>query len=245
MGERARWSGENCVRSSIGLPQVQENFIKAMSRLGKPVVLVLSSGRPVALSRVEPMCDAIVAMWQPGVPGGRPVAGVLSGRVNPSGRLCVTFPRTTGQIPIYYNRRKSSRPTLGLYQDIPSTPLYEFGHGLSYTTFDYGPLKLSADSIGTHGKLTAEITVTNTGTRDGAEVVQWFVSDPFCRITRPGRELKHFEKQTLRAGESRTFRFEIDPMRHLSYVDADGQRFLEGGEFFVMAGNRKARFVVR
>ena len=245
MGERARWSGENCVRSSIELPQVQESFIKAMSRLGKPVVLVLSSGRPVALSRVEPMCDAIVAMWQPGVPGGRPVAGVLSGRVNPSGRLCVTFPRTTGQIPIYYNRRKSSRPTLGLYQDIPSTPLYEFGHGLSYTTFDYGPLKLSADSIGTNGKLTAEITVTNTGTRDGAEVVQWFVSDPFCRITRPGRELKHFEKQMLRAGESRTFRFEIDPMRHLSYVDADGQRFLEGGEFFVMAGNRKARFVVR
>ena len=244
MGERRKWSGENCVRASIELPAIQEEFIAEVKKAGKPVVLVLANGRPLALERVEPLCDAIVEMWQPGTPGGRPVAGVLSGRVNPSGKLCVTFPRATGQIPIYYNRRKSARPYQGKYQDIPSTPLYEFGHGLSYTTFEYGDLRLSTDSIGPDGKLTAEITVTNTGRRDGAEVVQWFISDPFCRVTRPERELKHFEKQTLRAGESRTFRFEIEPTRDLSFVDGDGQRFLENGEFFVMVNGKKARFVV-
>ncbi len=241
MGERAKWSGENCVRSAIELPSVQEDFIAEVKKAGKPIVLVLASGRPLALARVEPLCDAIVEMWQPGVPGGRPVAGVLSGRVNPSGKLSVTFPRSTGQIPIYYNRRKSSRPTLGLYQDIPSTPLYTFGHGLSYTTFEYGDLRLSADTIGHTTRLTAEITVTNTGQRDGAEVVQWFVSDPACRITRPERELKHFEKQLIRAGESRTFRFEIDPARDLSFVDADGRRFLENGEYFIQVKDKKAR----
>lgn len=244
MGERRKWSGENCVRAAVELPAIQEALIAEVKKAGKPVVLVLANGRPLGLERVEPLCDAIVEMWQPGLPGGRPVAGVLSGRVNPSGRLCVTFPCSTGQIPIYYNRRKSARPTLGKYQDIPSTPLYGFGHGLSYTTFAYGDLRLSADSIGPEGKLTAEITVTNTGKRDGAEVVQWFVSDPFCRITRPERELKHFEKQMLRAGESRTFSFEISPMRDLSFVDDDGRRFLENGEFFVIVNGKKARFVV-
>ena len=244
MGERRKWSGENCVRAAVELPAIQEALIAEVKKAGKPVVLVLANGRPLGLERVEPLCDAIVEMWQPGLPGGRPVAGVLSGRVNPSGRLCVTFPRSTGQIPIYYNRRKSARPTLGKYQDIPSTPLYGFGHGLSYTTFAYGDLRLSADSIGPEGKLTAEITVTNTGKRDGAEVVQWFVSDPFCRITRPERELKHFEKQMLRAGECRTFSFEISPMRDLSFVDDDGRRFVENGEFFVIVNGKKARFVV-
>lgn len=244
MGEKAGWSGENCVRSAIELPAVQEAFIAEVKKAGKPVVLVLSSGRPLALGRVEPLCDAIVEMWQPGIPGGRPVAGVLSGRVNPSGKLSVTFPRATGQVPIYYNRRKSARPYQGQYQDIPSTPLYDFGHGLSYTEFRYGTLKLSADSVGRDEKLTAEITVTNAGQRDGAEVVHWFVSDPACRITRPERELKHFEKQTLRAGETRTFRFEIDPLRDLGFVDQDGRRFLESGEYFIQVKDQKVRLVI-
>ena len=215
-----------------------------MQKAGKPMVLVLSSGRPLALQRVEPFCDAIVEMWQPGVPGGRPVAGVLSGRVNPSGKLSVTFPRTTGQIPVYYNRRQSSRPRQGLYQDIPSTPLYEFGHGMSYTSFEYGDLKLSRESVTGGETLTAEISVTNTGERDGAETVHWFISDPACRITRPLRELKHFEKQVIPAGETRVFRFGIDPARDLSFVDSDGNRFLEPGDYYIMVKDRKVRLQV-
>ena len=244
MGERRGWSGENGSRSSIELPEIQEEFIVEMQKAGKPMVLVLSSGRPLALQRVEPLCDAIVEMWQPGVPGGRPVAGVLSGRVNPSGKLSVTFPRTTGQIPVYYNRRQSSRPRQGLYQDIPSTPLYEFGHGLNYTSFEYGDLKLSRESVTGGETLTAEISVTNTGERDGAETVHWFISDPACRITRPLRELKHFEKQVIPAGETRVFRFVIDPARDLSFVDSDGNRFLEPGDYYIMVKDRKVRLQV-
>lgn len=244
MGERRGWSGENGSRSCIELPEIQEEFIVEMQKAGKPMVLVLSSGRPLALQRVEPLCDAIVEMWQPGVPGGRPVAGVLSGRVNPSGKLSVTFPRTTGQIPVYYNRRQSSRPRQGLYQDIPSTPLYEFGHGLSYTSFEYGDLKLSRESVTGGETLTAEISVTNTGERDGAETVHWFISDPACRITRPLRELKHFEKQVIPAGETRVFRFRIDPARDLSFVDSDGNRFLEPGDYYIMVKDRKVRLQV-
>lgn len=244
MGERRGWSGENCVRSSIELPAVQEAFIAEVKKAGKPVVLVLSSGRPLALARVEPLCDAIVEMWQPGVPGGRPVAGVLSGRVNPSGKLSVTFPYATGQIPVYYNRRKSARPYSGKYQDIPSEPLYTFGHGLSYTDFQYGDLTLSKTSVKRGEKLVAEITVTNAGQRDGAEVVQWFISDPYCSITRPNCELKHFEKQLLKVGETRTFRFEIDPMRDLSFVDADGHRFLETGDYYIQVKDRKVKLEI-
>lgn len=240
MGEKRNWSGENCSRSAIELPAVQESFIQEMKKAGKPMVLVLASGRPLGLHRVEPLCDAIIEMWQPGIPGGRPVAGVLSGRVNPSGKLCVTFPRTTGQIPVYYNQRQSSRPTLGLYQDIPSAPLYEFGHGLSYTTYQYGELKLSKQTIKKEETLVAEIAVTNVGNRTGAETVHWFISDPYCRITRPKRELKHFEKLEIPAGETRIFRFEINPMRDLSFVDGEGNRFLETGEYGVIVNGQKA-----
>ena len=244
MGERHNWSGENCVRSTIELPDVQSAFIAEMKKAGKPIVLILANGRPLALSNVEPLCDAIVEMWQPGVPGGKPVAGVLSGRVNPSGKLSVTFPRATGQIPIYYNRRKSARPESGKYQDIPSTPLYEFGYGLSYTHFAYGDLSLSKSSVSAGEKLVAQISVTNVGKCDGAETVHWFISDPACRITRPNKELKHFEKQPIKAGETKIFRFEIDPMRDLSFVDADGQRFLEPGEYYVMVGGQKVKLEI-
>lgn len=244
MGERRGWSGENSVRSAIELPAVQEAFVAEMKKAGKPVIVVLCSGRPLALARVEPFCDAMVEMWQPGVPGARPVAGVLSGRVNPSGKLSVTFPYATGQIPVYYNRRKSARPHIGKYQDIPSEPLFAFGHGLSYTDFQYGELKLSKTSIKRGEKLVAEVTVTNAGQRDGAEVVQWFISDPYCSITRPNRELKYFEKKFLKAGESHTFRFEIDPMRDLSFVDTDGHRFLETGDYYIQVKDRKVKLEI-
>ena len=244
MGEKRLWSGENCARSVIELPAVQERFIRKIKEVGRPVVLVLASGRPLGLHRVESLCDAIVEMWQPGIPGGRPVVGVLSGRVNPSGKLCVTFPRTTGQIPLYYNQRQSARPYMGKYQDVPSTPLYEFGHGLSYTTYRYGEIRLSKQAVGKDENLVAEIAVTNTGRRAGAETVHWFITDPYCRISRPVRELKHFEKQLIGPGETKVFRFEINPMRDLGFVDSDGRRFLEEGIYYVQVKDKRVKLEV-
>ena len=215
-----------------------------VAQTGKPLVLVLSSGRPLELCRLEPLCGAMVQMWQPGIRGGNPLAGILSGRINPSGRLAMTFPRSTGQIPIYYNRRQSGRTHQGKYQDIPSTPLYEFGHGLSYTTFEYGDLRPSATTLRRGEKTTVEVSVTNTGDMDGAETVHWFISDPVCRISRPVRELKHFEKQPIRRGETRTFRFEIDPEKDLSFTDDDGNRFLEPGDYFILVKDKKVKLTL-
>ena len=243
LGEKRRWSGENCSRSTIALPSVQEGLLAAVRRAGKPVVLLLSSGRPLDVSRMEPLADAMLEIWQPGTMGGYAVAGIVSGRYNPSGKLPVTFPYTSGQIPIYYNHRnRSRRGTQGLYQDIQSTPMYEFGYGLSYTEFEYGDLKLSSDSVSKTGKLTASITVKNVGERDGYETVHWFISDPYCHITRPVKELRHFEKLLLRAGECKTFSFEIDPWRDLSFVDDKGNRFLDSGSYNVIVKDRSASF---
>lgn len=243
LGEKRRWSGENCSRSTIALPSVQEGLLAAVRRAGKPVVLLLSSGRPLDVSRMEPLADAMLEIWQPGTMGGYAVAGIVSGRYNPSGKLPVTFPYTSGQIPIYYNHRnRSRRGTQGLYQDIQSTPMYEFGYGLSYTEFEYGDLKLSSDSVSKTGKLTASITVKNVGERDGYETVHCFISDPYCHITRPVKELRHFEKLLLKAGESKTFTFEIDPWRDLSFVDDKGNRFLDSGSYNVIVKDRSVSF---
>mgnify|MGYP002749864315 CR=1 FL=1 len=244
LGEKKQWSGENASRSTIALPEIQEQLAAELAQTGKPLVLVLSSGRPLELCRLEPLCGAMVQMWQPGIRGGNPLAGILSGRINPSGRLAMTFPRSTGQIPIYYNRRQSGRTHQGKYQDIPSTPLYEFGHGLSYTTFEYGDLRPSATTLRRGEKVTVEVSVTNTGGMDGAETVHWFISDPVCRISRPVRELKHFEKQPIRRGETRTFRFEIDPEKDLSFTDDDGNRFLEPGDYFILVKDKKVKLTL-
>lgn len=234
LGEMMTWSGENASRSSIALPQMQEELAKELKKAGKPVVLVLVNGRPLELNRLEPVSDAILEIWQPGVNGALPMAGILSGRINPSGKLAMTFPYSTGQIPIYYNRRKSGRGHQGFYKDITSDPLYPFGHGLSYTEFKYGTVTPSVTKVKRGEKLSAEVTVTNTGDRDGAETVHWFISDPYCSITRPVKELKHFEKQFIKAGESKTFRFDIDPERDFGFVNEDGKRFLETGEYHIL-----------
>ena len=231
LGEMMTWSGENASRSSIALPQMQEELAKELKKAGKPVVLVLVNGRPLELNRLEPVSDAILEIWQPGVNGALPMAGILSGRINPSGKLAMTFPYSTGQIPIYYNRRKSGRGHQGFYKDITSDPLYPFGHGLSYTEFKYGTVTPSATKVKRGEKLSAEVTVTNIGARDGAETVHWFISDPYCSITRPVKELKHFEKQLVKAGETKTFRFDIDLERDFGFVNEDGKRFLEVGEY--------------
>ena len=234
LGEMLTWSGENASRSTIALPQIQEELVKELKEAGKPIILVLSNGRPLELNRMEPLCDAILEIWQPGINGARSMAGILSGRINPSGKLAMTFTYSTGQIPIYYNRRKSGRGHQGFYKDITSDPLYPFGHGLSYTEFKYGTVTPSATKVKRGDKLSAEVTVTNTGARDGAETVHWFISDPYCSITRPVKELKHFEKQFIKVGETKTFRFDIDLERDFGFVNEDGKRFLEAGEYHIL-----------
>lgn len=239
LGERRQWTGENASRATLALPPIQEELARTLSEVGKPIVLLLSNGRPLELCRLEPLCAGILEIWQPGTAGGKPVAGLLSGRLNPSGRLAVTFPRTTGQIPIYYNQRRKARPDQGAYLDLPDTPMYPFGHGLSYAEFRYGEIRqVSVEP------LVLELTVTNTSSRDGAESLLWYVSDPVCSITRPVRELKHFEKRLIRAGDSETFRFEVDPLRDLGFVDETGRRFLEPGEYWIQAGPQKFRLLI-
>ena len=234
LGEMLTWSGENASRSTIALPQIQEELVKELKEAGKPIILVLSNGRPLELNRMEPLCDAILEIWQPGINGARSMAGILSGRINPSGKLAMTFPYSTGQIPIYYNRRKSGRGHQGFYKDITSDPLYPFGHGLSYTEFKYGTVTPSVTKVKRGDRLSVEVTVTNVGARDGAETVHWFISDPYCSITRPVKELKHFEKQLIRTGETKTFRFDIDLERDFGFVNEDGKRFLEAGEYHIL-----------
>ena len=263
LGEKRKWSGENASRSSIEIPAAQIELLKSVSeaarRAHKPVVVILFNGRALDVTKIEPLADAILEAWQPGITGGDAVAVLLSGKESPSGRLTLTFPRSVGQIPIYYNHRNSGRRgKQGLYQDIPSTPLYDFGYGLSYTTFEYGqpvlkallkdgkevkvgaqPLKL-ADVA----RIKASVEVRNTGSVDSREVVQWYVTDPYCTITRPVKELKHFEKRMIAAGEAQTFVFDIEPMEDLGFVDNTGRRFIEAGEFILHAGKQNVKFTI-
>ncbi|MGF2410735.1 glycoside hydrolase family 3 C-terminal domain-containing protein [Ferruginibacter sp.] len=244
MGEMKKWSGKNATRSTIALPAIQEKLVAALKKTGKSIVLILSNGRPLELGNLEVLSDAILEIWQPGIAGGTPVAGLVSGRLNPSGKLAITFPLATGQIPTYYNMRQSARPKLGGYQDIATEPKYWFGHGLSYTSFSYGKVMLSDSVIKKNKKIIAQVEITNTGVRDGKETALWFIADPVASITRPMKELKYFEKMELKAGEKKVFKFEIDPMRDLSFPDANGIRHLEAGDFYLMINNQKVKFVL-
>ena len=246
LGLMGKWSGENCSRSTIELPQIQEDLFTAIAAVGKPVVLLNSSGRPVDLHRIEKDADAVMQIWHPGVRAGSAVAGLLSGRYNPSGKLAMTFPYNTGQIPIYYNRRNSGRrETQGIYKDVQSTPLYEFGHGLSYSTLAYGPIKVSAETVALDGSITAEITVRNTSNRDALETVHWYICDPYSHITRPVKELRFFEKKLVKAGEEVVYTFEIDPLRDLGFVDRTGKRYLDKGEYHIMVADQKITIEVK
>lgn len=240
LGEKSKWSGENTSRSSIELPDVQIRFLEALRKTGKPVVLVLSNGRPLQLNRMEPLADAIVEMWQPGIAGGTPLAGILSGRVNPSGKLAVTFPYTTGQIPIYYNRRPSARHHQGFYHDIQSEPMYEFGYGLSYTTFEYGEPVLSSVKVPRNGRFSVEVTVKNTGGIDGKEAVLGFVRCPYAELTRPVKELRFFTKKEINAGETVTCRFNLNVKRDLGFVNENGETVVEPGEYQIIIGGKTA-----
>lgn len=239
LGENIQWSGENASRSTIELPHIQEDLTAAIHETGKPAVLVITSGRPNDLSRLSEMANAVIQAWAPGVEAGNALAELLSGRSNPSGRLAITFPRSTGQIPIYYNRRRSARPHQGFYQDIPSTPLYEFGHGLSYTTYVYGDATADKTDFSVNDNIVVSIPVTNTGDREGMETVFWYVSDPYSSITRPVKELRHFEKINLKPGQTVVAKFEINPARDLGFVDGNGNPLLEPGEYDILVADKK------
>lgn len=246
LGEMNHWSGENGTRSTLSLPSAQEALVEAAHKTGKPVVLLLTSGRPLELCRIEPMADAILQVWQPGTMGGSAVSSILSGRRNPSGKLSITFPYSTGQIPIYYNQRANARNgNQGDYQDIPVTPMYTFGYGLSYSTFEYSDITLSKNEASKTEKITATITVKNNSTTDGVETIFWMIDDPVATITQPSLKMKHFEKAAIKAGESKEFTFEIDPSRDLSFVDGTGETHLESGEFRIVVGDKIAKLSLK
>jgi beta-glucosidase len=236
-------SGEAASRSELDLPGNQEGLIRAIKATGKPFVVVLLNGRPLDLTTVAANSPAIVEAWFGGVQGGNGIADVLFGKVNPGGKLPVSFPRRVGQIPIYYNHEPTGRPCdvnskyNSRYRDLRSCdPLYEFGYGLSYSTFSITNLRLSAQSLAPDGSLTASVDVTNTGGVKGDEVVQLYLHDPVASISQPVRRLRGFERVTLDPGQKRTVTFTLDKS-DFGFYDNGGDYVVEPGRIDVYAGD--------
>jgi beta-glucosidase len=243
VGEAAEMSGEASSRSNIEIPETQKELIKALLKTGKPVVLVLFTGRPLALAWEEENVPAILNVWFGGSEAGDAIADVVFGDVNPSGKLSTTFPQNVGQVPIYYAHKNTGRPLNGPwfqkfqsnYLDVSNEPLYPFGFGLSYTTFSYSDIKLSTSNLTAADSLVVSVDVTNTGSREGKEVVQLYIRDVVGSITRPVKELKAFEKISLKAGETKTVKFTLH-QNDLSFYNADLNFLAEPGEFHVFVG---------
>jgi beta-glucosidase len=256
LGETREMSGEAAARSTLDLPGRQEELIQAIKATGKPFAVVLFNGRPLALEDIVADTPAILEAWFPGVQAGHAVADVVFGAVNPGGKLPVSFPRRLGQVPIYYNHERTGRPCNpdvkwnSRYRDIPScSPLYEFGYGLSYTTFEVSNLQLSSSTVSRKGSLTASVTVTNTGSRKGDEVVQLYIHDPVASISQPVRRLRGFERLTLNPGETRRVEFTLDKS-DFGFYDNRGRFVVEPGQIDVYAGSSssasmKKSFTVR
>lgn len=252
IGEHPRRSGENANVSDLGLPPGQGELVDAVARLGKPMVLVIFAGRPLAVARQVAQAQAVLYAWHPGLEGSAALGDLLFGHVDPVGRLPITMPRATGQVPIYYNHKNSGRPLSAdgqfktRYVDLPTSPLFPFGFGLSYTTFAYTDLALSNPRLHRAIEISAEIT--NTGRRPGRELVQLYVRDLVGSLTRPVRELKGFQRVTLQPGESRRVAFRLTE-EMLAYTRADETRGVEPGRFHVWlaphcAGGLHAEFVL-
>lgn len=245
LGESLNMSGEAASRSNLDLPGYQEDLLKAVCATGKPVVLVLMNGRPLTIPWAAEHCDAIVESWFLGVQSGNAIADVLFGEYNPSGKLPVSFPRSVGQVPIYYNFKNTGRPTnssnhyTSKYIDAPNTPLYPFGYGLSYTTFSYKNLALSPKKIATDGAVKVTVNVTNSGNRDGEEVVQMYIRDEVGSVTRPVKELRGFKKIALKAGETKSVKFALEPA-DLAMYNREMKWVVEPGLFRVFVGTNSA-----
>ena len=258
LGESSEMSGESSSRTNLEMPDVQRALLQELLKTGKPVVLVLFTGRPLVLTWEEEHVPAILNVWFGGSEAAYAISDVLFGDVNPSGKLTATFPQNVGQIPLFYNHKNTGRPLQegrwfekfrSNYLDVSNEPLYPFGYGLSYTTFAYSDIHLSSTEMSADGELTATVTVTNTGSRDGAEVVQLYIRDLVGSVTRPVKELKGFEKIFLKAGESRKVSFSITP-ELLKFYNSDLQFVCEPGDFDVMIGGnsrdvKKARFLLK
>ena len=247
LGERQDMSGEAASRASPVLPGVQQQLLEAIQATGTPVVLVLMNGRPLILEWAAEHVPAIVETWFLGIEAGSAIGDVLFGLANPSGHLPITFPRDVGQIPIYYNHKNTGRPQVGSdtskyhsrYIDVPNTPRWPFGFGLSYTTFSYKDLKLTSARVGQNDTLRASVTVTNTGQREGSTVVQLYVHDEVASVTRPVRELKAFKRVTLKAGESQTVDLRV-AVRDLAFWGPERRFVVEPGTFQVFVGANSA-----
>ncbi len=245
MGECADMSGECASRSNLEMPDVQAELLRELVTLGKPVVLLNFSGRPTVLSWENQHVNAILNVWFGGSEAGDAICDVVFGDKAPSGKLTMSMPQATGQEPLYYNHLNTGRPVpdgadrfykyQSNYLDVRNDALYPFGYGLSYTSFSYSDVKLSAAEIGKNGTVTATATITNTGSRDADEIVQLYIRDIVGTLSRPVKELKGFQRISLKAGESREVNFELTPDL-LSYYNAEGQPVLEAGDFLVMIG---------
>ena len=245
LGETAEFSGESSSRTNLEIPQAQKDLLNALLKTGKPVILVLFTGRPLVLVEENDTVPAILNVWFPGSEAGLSIADVLFGDVNPSGKLTATFPRNVGQIPIFYNHKNTGRP-LGNkegkfekfksnYIDVRNEPLYPFGYGLSYTTFEYSNLKLDQTSISMDGKINITVDVTNTGNYDGKEVIQLYIRDVVGSVTRPVKELKGFKKAFIKKGETQTVSFDIS-VEDLKFYNYDLDFVAEPGDFEVFVG---------
>jgi beta-glucosidase len=245
LGEAAEMTGESSSRSHIDIPQTQQDLLRALLATGKPVVLLLFTGRPLAIKWESEQVPAILNVWFPGSEAGNAIADVVFGDVNPSGKLTATFPQNVGQVPIYYSHKNTGRPLAeghwfekfrSNYLDVSNEPLYPFGYGLSYTSFTYSPVKLSSNTMKQNGSITATVTVTNNGDREGKEVVQLYIRDMVGSVTRPVKELKGFQKISLKAGESRTVSFTIT-VNDLKFYNSQLKWVAEPGDFKVFIGS--------
>jgi beta-glucosidase len=258
LGESSEMSGESSSRTDLNIPDVQQNLLKELLKTGKPVVLVLFTGRPLTLTWEQEHVPAILNVWFGGSEAAYAIGDALFGYVNPGGKLTMSFPKNVGQIPLYYAHKNTGRPLAqgkwfekfrSNYLDVDNEPLYPFGYGLSYTTFSYGDIDLSRSTIDMTGELTAAVMVTNTGTWPGSEVVQLYIRDLVGSTTRPVKELKGFQKIFLEPGQSEIVRFKIAP-EMLRYYNYDLQLVAEPGEFEVMIGTnsrdvKSARFTLK
>jgi beta-glucosidase len=242
LGEPSAWSGEASSMSDIGIQKIQQNLLKALLGTGKTVVLVLINGRPMTLPWENANVSAILEAWAGGTEAGNAVANILFGDYNPSGKLTTTFPISVGQIPLYYNHKNTGRPMdsnnkfTSKYLDISNDPLYPFGYGLSYTTFEYGDIKLSKSKLKGDEILTVSVTLTNTGKVAGEEVVQLYIQDPAASISRPVKELKNFKKVFLQPGEKKDINIEITT-NDLKFYNSDLKYDWEPGDFIIYIGS--------
>ncbi|WP_321343583.1 beta-glucosidase BglX [uncultured Draconibacterium sp.] len=245
LGESAAMTGEASSRADISIPESQRDLLKALLKTGKPVVLVLINGRPLIIQWESENVPAILEAWAPGSAGGNAIADVLFGDYNPAGKLTMTFPRSVGQIPVYYNALNTGRPFdaankfTSKYLDLPNDPLYPFGYGLSYTTFSYSDISLNKTAAKGDDKLLATVTLTNTGDKAGEEVVQLYIGDPVASISRPVKELKNFKKVMLQPGEKKEVIFEVTT-EDLKFYNSDLNYDWEAGEFNLFIGTSSA-----